>query len=61
MEPTFHTGDIIVGERHPKNITSGNILVLRSPFDPDGYIVKRLMGLPGDIKRYGLTFTKVRL
>lgn len=60
MEPTFHTGDLIIGERRPKNITYGNILVVRSPFDPECYIVKRLMGLPGDIKRHRFTFCKVR-
>ncbi|KAK3910996.1 Mitochondrial inner membrane protease subunit 1 [Frankliniella fusca] len=59
MEPTFHTGDFIIGERRPKDVTYGNILILRSPFDPEGYLVKRLMGLPGDIKRNGLSFTKV--
>ncbi|KAJ1530358.1 hypothetical protein ONE63_005270 [Megalurothrips usitatus] len=60
MEPTFHTGDFVIGERYPRNVSYGNILVARSPSDPNEYVVKRLAGLPGDVKHFGfLSLSKI--
>lgn len=59
MEPTIHSGDIAIGERHPKNVTRGDVLLLKSPLEPEDLIVKRLKGLPGDIKRSGFLFAEV--
>ena len=61
MEPTINSGDIALGERHPKNVSQGDVLLLKSPLEPEELIVKRLKGMPGDIKRYGFMFSEVCL
>ncbi|XP_022695476.1 mitochondrial inner membrane protease subunit 1-like isoform X2 [Varroa jacobsoni] len=52
MEPTIQSGDMIVVERitaHTRNFQRGDIVVCRSPTDPDSLLCKRVVGLPGDI------------
>lgn len=46
MYPTLQTGTLLVGVRHPKQISRGDILV----FQPPGGVklIKRLIGMPGD-------------
>lgn len=62
MEPTLSNGDVVLANRLNKtfsDITSqeympkrGEIIVFKNPFynqgEPDMYIVKRVIGLPGD-------------
>ncbi|XP_003747870.2 mitochondrial inner membrane protease subunit 1 [Galendromus occidentalis] len=52
MEPTIHDGDIIVIEKISairNSFKRDDIVVCRSPSEPDSYLCKRLIGLPGDI------------
>lgn len=62
MEPTLHTGDILLVNKLNRSLANttghafvpkrGQIVVFKNPFfnqgDPNAYIVKRVIGLPGD-------------
>lgn len=60
MEPTLKDGDVLfadVSEEAVNNLKSGDIIILHEPgqSDPDQYLVKRIVGVEGDIVefRYG--------
>jgi len=51
MEPNFHTGDRVIANRiayklHP--IVRGDVVVVRSPLNPEVEFIKRVIGLPQD-------------
>lgn len=51
MEPNFHTGDYILTSRVTykfRSIERGDVVVLKSPKNPDIEYIKRVVGLPGD-------------
>lgn len=62
MEPTLHSGDIVLTNRLPQTLARlngkfdvparGTLVVFKNPFynqgDPDVFIVKRVIGLPGE-------------
>ena len=50
MEPTLHSGDIILTEYMtlPKHYDIGDIVIARSPANPLLHCCKRIIGLPGD-------------
>ena len=47
MEPTLYPSDYLVTLNAP-TYRRGDIVVLRDPKDPDSYLVKRIVGIPGD-------------
>lgn len=48
MLPTLEVGDRLIGEK-PKKLRHGDILVLDDPVEEKGVIIKRLIGLEGDL------------
>lgn len=51
MEPTLHDRDRLIVEKLSYRFGDpqrGDIVVLRSPLEPGGRLIKRIIGLPGD-------------
>lgn len=51
MEPTIFSNDIIVSEHITSKLSKyerGDVVILRSPTDPNMFICKRIIGIPGD-------------
>lgn len=48
MEKTLYDGDRIMVFKGTEKYSFGDIVVARSPFDYNKYIVKRIIGVPGD-------------
>ena len=52
MDPTFQTGDYILTSRITykfRKIERGDVVVFKSPKNPDIEYIKRIIGLPGDV------------
>jgi signal peptidase I len=52
MEPSLHDGELVVVSRLAYRWTApqrGDIIVFHLPHDPDRRLIKRLIGLPGDV------------
>lgn len=51
MEPTLRTNNLLVTERISKrfqNFDRGDIVIAKSPIEPEMMVCKRIVGLPGD-------------
>lgn len=54
MLPTLGTqGELVIENKlsvllNPASFTRGELIVLKSPLDPDRLVCKRILGLPGD-------------
>jgi inner membrane protease subunit 1 len=64
MEPTIYSNDILLTERITprfQRIKKGDIIIAKSPSDPQIYICKRVTGMPGDTVLVGFSSQVVRL
>ena len=62
MENTFHTGDYILTSRITykfRRLERGDVIVFKSPKNPDIEYIKRIIGLPGDV--INISNTEVRV
>lgn len=62
MENTFHTGDYILTSRVTykfRRLERGDVIVFKSPKNPDIEYIKRIIGLPGDV--INISNTEVRV
>ena len=62
MDNTFHTGDYILTSRVTykfRPLERGDVIVFKSPKNPDIEYIKRIIGLPGDI--INISNTEVRV
>ena len=48
MSPTLTNGEYVLIEKFNHNYKQGDIVILRDPQDETSYLVKRIIGLPGD-------------
>ncbi|XP_058813029.1 mitochondrial inner membrane protease subunit 1 [Topomyia yanbarensis] len=51
MEPTLHTNNVLITDRispRLKNLQRGDIVITRSPTNPQQHVCKRIVGMPGD-------------
>ncbi|MDO8620043.1 MAG: signal peptidase I [bacterium] len=51
MEPTFSTGNYLIIDEISYRFTDperGEVIVFRFPFEPDKYLIKRVIGLPSE-------------
>ena len=49
MEPTIHDKQLLVATSIlKKNISHGNVVVIKSPLDPSEYFIKRVIAIGGD-------------
>jgi inner membrane protease subunit 1 len=51
MEPTIYSDDIIISEHITSKLSKyerGDVVILRSPSNPQMFICKRIIGVPGD-------------
>lgn len=48
MEKTIYPGDRIIGARFLKNYERGDIVVFEDPDEGNRYLIKRIIGMPGD-------------
>jgi mitochondrial inner membrane protease subunit 1 len=54
MLPTFDDNDVVIENRmsvrlNPWDIARGDLITLKSPYDPQRIVCKRVIGLPGDV------------
>jgi len=49
MQPTLQVGDRILVTRSDQPARRGDVVVFRSPFGSDEVMVKRVVGIPGDL------------
>ncbi|XP_014469130.1 PREDICTED: mitochondrial inner membrane protease subunit 1 isoform X2 [Dinoponera quadriceps] len=62
MEPTLYTNDVLLMEQisvRLQRLDKGDIVISKCPSNPKQYICKRIVGLPGDKIRNGLSVTTV--
>ncbi|XP_032677289.1 mitochondrial inner membrane protease subunit 1-like [Odontomachus brunneus] len=62
MEPTLYANDILFVERisvRLQRLNKGDIVISKCPYNPKENICKRIVGLPGDKIRNGLSVTTV--
>lgn len=48
MEPTIQTGNRVFGARFIHNYRRGDIIVFKDPDGTGNYLIKRIIGMPGD-------------
>ncbi len=62
MDPTFQTGDYILTSRVTykfRRLERGDVVVFKSPKNPDIEYIKRIIGLPGDVINISNSVVKV--
>lgn len=62
MEPTIHTDDVVISEHispRMQSVKRGDIVIARSPQNPQQFICKRVTGLPGDQMLAGFSVSVV--
>ena len=48
MRPAFEPGDWLIAQRRRGTLGRGDVIVFSAPLDPETYLIKRVVGLPGE-------------
>jgi len=64
MEPSIHSGDLVIIQRFSKmvnNVDKGDVIIAKSPEEYNKFIMKRVKAVDGQMVRRGINYQVVGL
>lgn len=64
MEPTIHSGDLVIIQRASKAfkyVDKGDIVIVKSPLEFKRFILKRIKAMDGQVVRRGIKYQTVSI
>jgi len=62
MEPSIHSGDLVIIQRFSKmfdSIDKGDVVIAKSPAEYKRFVLKRVKAIDGQLVRRGIHYQKV--